>query len=139
MTDPTEINFDGWIVRVRSGELLHDGQTQRLPQQPLRVLLELLAQPGQVVTRERLVQVLWPKGVVDFDNNLNSIVRKLRVALEDDSETPRYIETLPRIDYRFWDHFDARLGYLFIAGSQNSVVGQYKDNDEVFFWLRYLL
>ena len=99
MTDPTEINFDGWIVRVRSGELLHDGQTQRLPQQPLRVLLELLAQPGQVVTRERLVQVLWPKGVVDFDNNLNSIVRKLRVALEDDSETPRYIETLPRIGY----------------------------------------
>ena len=108
MTDPTEINFDGWIVRVRSGELLHDGQTQRLPQQPLRVLLELLAQPGQVVTRERLVQVLWPKGVVDFDNNLNSIVRKLRVALEDDSETPRYIETLPRIGYRFIGSVEAK-------------------------------
>jgi len=108
VTDPTEINFDGWIVRVRSGELLHDGQTQRLPQQPLRVLLELLAQPGQVVTRERLVQVLWPKGVVDFDNNLNSIVRKLRVALEDDSETPRYIETLPRIGYRFIGSVEAK-------------------------------
>jgi len=50
-----------------------------------------------------------------------------------------YTMLMPRIDYRFWDHFDARLGYLFIAGSQNSVVGQYKDNDEVFFWLRYLL
>ena len=46
---------------------------------------------------------------------------------------------MPRIDYRFWEHFDARVGYLFIAGSQNSVIGQYKDNDEVFFWLRYLL
>ena len=101
MTDTAEINFDGWTVRTRSGELLRNGQTQRLPQQPLRVLLELVGQPGQVVTRERLVQVLWPKGVVDFDNNLNSIVRKLRVALEDDSETPRYIETLPRIGYRF--------------------------------------
>jgi DNA-binding winged helix-turn-helix (wHTH) protein/tetratricopeptide (TPR) repeat protein len=101
VTDAADITFDGWTVRPRSGELLRNGQTQRLPQQPLRVLLELLEQPGQVVTRERLVQALWPKGVVDFDNNLNSIVRKLRVALEDDSETPRYIETLPRIGYRF--------------------------------------
>ena len=101
VTDATEIRFDDWELRPGSGELLRDGRTQRLPQQPLRVLVELLEHPGQVVTRERLVQVLWPKGVVDFDNNLNSIVRKLRVALEDDSETPRYIETLPRIGYRF--------------------------------------
>lgn len=101
MTDTTEIKFDEWTVRPDSGELVRDGQTQRLPQQPLRVLLELLAHPGEVVTRERLVQLLWPKGVVDFENNLNSIVRKLRVALEDDSETPRYVETLPRIGYRF--------------------------------------
>jgi DNA-binding winged helix-turn-helix (wHTH) protein/tetratricopeptide (TPR) repeat protein len=99
--DVTEIRFDDWAFRPASGELLRDGRTQRLPQQPLRVLVELLEHRGQVVTRERLVQVLWPKGVVDFDNNLNSIVRKLRVALEDDSETPRYIETLPRIGYRF--------------------------------------
>ena len=97
MTDATEIKFDDWTVRPDSGELLRNGQAQRLPQKPLRVLLELLAHPGEVVTRERLVQVLWPKGVVDFDNNLNSIVRKLRVALDDDSETPRYVETLPRI------------------------------------------
>ena len=85
----------------RSGELLRDGSTQRLPQQPLRVLVELLEHPGEVVTRERMVQLLWPKGVVDFDNSLNAVVHKLRVALKDDSETPRYIETLPRIGYRF--------------------------------------
>ena len=101
MTDATEFHFDGWTLRTRSGELVRDGNTQRLPQQPLRVLIELLAHPGEVVTRERLVQVLWPKGVVDFDNSLNVVVRKLRVALKDDSETPRYIETLPRIGYRF--------------------------------------
>ena len=71
------------------------------------MLLELLAHPGEVVTRERLVQLLWPQGVVDFDNNLNSIVRKLRVALEDDSETPRYVETLPRIGYRFIGALDS--------------------------------
>ena len=101
VTDATEIRFDGWELRARSGELVRDGKLQRLPQQPLRVLVELLAHPGEVVTRERLVQVLWPKGVVDFDNSLNAVVRKLRAVLGDDSETPRYIETLPRIGYRF--------------------------------------
>ena len=45
--------------------------------------------------------MLWPKGVVDFDNSLNAVIRKLRAVLGDDSETPRYIETLPRIGYRF--------------------------------------
>ena len=107
MTDATEIHFDGWTLRTRSGELVRDGNVQRLPQQPLRVLVELLEHPGDVVTRERLVEVLWPKGVVDFDNSLNAVVRKLRVVLGDDSETPRYIETLPRIGYRFVGKLDA--------------------------------
>lgn len=101
MTDAKDIHFDGWVLRPSSGELLRDGATQRLAQQPLRMLVELLEHPGEVVTRERLVQVLWPKGVVDFDNSLNAVVRKLRVVLQDDSDTPRYIETLPRIGYRF--------------------------------------
>jgi DNA-binding winged helix-turn-helix (wHTH) protein/tetratricopeptide (TPR) repeat protein len=101
VTEPKDIHFDGWVLRPSSGELLRDGTTQRLAQQPLRMLVELLEHPGEVVTRERLVQVLWPKGIVDFDNSLNAVVRKLRVALSDDSETPRYVETLPRIGYRF--------------------------------------
>lgn len=50
-----------------------------------------------------------------------------------------YTLLMPRVDYRFWGRFDARVGYLFIAGSQNTVIGQYKDNDEAFVWLRYLL
>jgi DNA-binding winged helix-turn-helix (wHTH) protein len=101
VTETTEFHFDGWTLHSRSGELARDGNVQRLPQQPLRVLVELLAHPGEVVTRERLVEVLWPRGVVDFDNSLNAVMRKLRVVLGDDSETPRYIETLPRIGYRF--------------------------------------
>ena len=101
VTEAKDIHFDGWVLRPSSGELLRDGTLQRLSQQPLRMLVELLEHPGEVVTRERLVQVLWPKGIVDFDNSLNAVVRKLRVALSDDSETPRYIETLPRIGYRF--------------------------------------
>jgi DNA-binding winged helix-turn-helix (wHTH) protein/tetratricopeptide (TPR) repeat protein len=101
VTDPTEFHFNGWTLRARSGELARAGSVQRLPQQPLRVLVEMLEHPGEVVTRERLVQVLWPKGVVDFDNSLNAVIRKLRALLGDDSERPRYIETLPRIGYRF--------------------------------------
>jgi DNA-binding winged helix-turn-helix (wHTH) protein/Flp pilus assembly protein TadD len=101
VTVPTEIQFDGWTLHTRSGELLHDGNTHRLAQQPLRVLIELLEHSGEVVIRERLVELLWPKGVVDFDNSLNAVIRKLRVVLKDESETPRYIETLPRIGYRF--------------------------------------
>jgi len=101
VTETSDFHFDGWTLHARSGELARDGNVLRLPQQPLRVLVELLSHPGEVVTRERLVEVLWPKGVVDFDNSLNAVIRKLRASLSDDSETPRYIETLPRIGYRF--------------------------------------
>ena len=54
-----------------------------------------------MVTRDQLVKVLWPAGIVDFDNGLNVAMRKLRVALDDVGDTPRYIETLPRVGYRF--------------------------------------
>ena len=101
MTDATHIRFDGWTLVRGSGELMRDGRTQRLAPQPLATLLELLDHAGEVVTREALVKILWPKGIVDFDNSLNAVMRKLRVVLGDDSGTPRYIETLPRIGYRF--------------------------------------
>lgn len=101
MTDATHIRFDGWTLNRGSGELTRDGRSQRLAPQPLATLLELVDHAGEVVTRETLVKILWPKGIVDFDNSLNAVVRKLRVMLGEDSETPRYIETLPRIGYRF--------------------------------------
>jgi DNA-binding winged helix-turn-helix (wHTH) protein/tetratricopeptide (TPR) repeat protein len=107
MIERTEFSFDGWTLKVSSGELLREGMKQRLAQQPLRMLVELLAHAGDVVTRERMVEVLWPKGIVDFDNSLNAVVRKLRVALGDESDAPRYIETLPRIGYRFIGVLDA--------------------------------
>lgn len=100
-----EYSFDGWTLRAASGELVRDGAAQRLTQQPLRILIELLEHPGEVVTRERLIELLWPSGVLDYDNGLNVAVRKLRVALSDDTGTPRYIETLPRIGYRFIGKF----------------------------------
>jgi DNA-binding winged helix-turn-helix (wHTH) protein/tetratricopeptide (TPR) repeat protein len=97
----TDIQFDGWTVNRVSGEIARDGNASRLAQQPLRVLLELYDRAGQVVTREQLVKALWPGGIVDFDNGLNGAVRKLRVALDDVGDTPKYIETLPRVGYRY--------------------------------------
>ena len=110
MTDAATYRFDGWTLDRASGELARDGKAQRLAPQPLAMLIALLDRAGDVVTREALVQVLWPSGIVDFDNSLNAVVRRLRVALGDDSEVPRYIETLPRIGYRFVGKLDAIAG-----------------------------
>jgi DNA-binding winged helix-turn-helix (wHTH) protein/tetratricopeptide (TPR) repeat protein len=107
MSPSRKVNFDGWTLRMDVGELTKDGQRVRLQDQPLQVLDELLAHPGEIVTREQLIARLWPKGVVDFDTGLNSAVRKLRVALQDEAETPRYIETVPRKGYRFIGAIDA--------------------------------
>ena len=96
-----KFHFDGWVLDPESGDLERSGTRIRLQEQPALVLRELVAHAGSVVTRERLIGVLWPKGVVDFDTGLNTAIRKLRSALGDTTETPRYIETLPRRGYRF--------------------------------------
>jgi TolB-like protein/DNA-binding winged helix-turn-helix (wHTH) protein/tetratricopeptide (TPR) repeat protein len=96
-----EIRFDGWFVDFASGDITKDGHTHRLQDQPLQILDELTLRRGEVVTREQLIARLWPTGVVEFDTGLNTAIRKLRSALGDDADTPRYIETLPRKGYRF--------------------------------------
>src|SRR6516165_257931 len=96
-----KLHFDGWVLDPESGDLERGGARIRLQEQPVQVLRELIAHAGSVVPREQLIALLWPKGVVDFDTGLNTVVRKLRSALGDTSETPRYIETLPRRGYRF--------------------------------------
>jgi TolB-like protein/DNA-binding winged helix-turn-helix (wHTH) protein/Tfp pilus assembly protein PilF len=101
MSSPEDIRFDGWVLRRRPLELFRGEHRVRLQNQPLRVLEELLTRPGELVTREQLVARLWPKRVVDFDSSLNAAVRRLRAAMEDEAETPKYIETVPRQGYRF--------------------------------------
>lgn len=100
-TTPAEYRFDGWTLRRASGELIRDGRRVRLQDHPLQVLEALLARPCEVVTREELIARLWPGRVVDFETGLNSSVRRLRAALGDEADTPRYIETVPRRGYRF--------------------------------------
>lgn len=85
-----------------SGELRRHGLKIRLPDQSFQILRVLLSRPGDVVTREELRQVLWtPDTFVDFEVGLNSAIRKLREALDDSADNPRFIETLPRRGYRF--------------------------------------
>jgi TolB-like protein/DNA-binding winged helix-turn-helix (wHTH) protein/Tfp pilus assembly protein PilF len=89
-------------VDAGSGELRHDGQITKLQDKPLRVLLALLMAPGRVITREELRRHLWSADTfVEFDDGLNHAVRKLREALGDSADKPRFIETLPRHGYRF--------------------------------------
>jgi TolB-like protein/DNA-binding winged helix-turn-helix (wHTH) protein len=101
MSLDTPIQFGEWTLYPREGELERGGERQRLQDLPLRILVELVCHPGQLVTREQLIAKLWPKGVVEFESGLNTAVSKLRATLGDSAETPRYIETIPRKGYRF--------------------------------------
>ena len=101
-TPSHRIHFGKFEVEPESGELFKDGRPIRLQGQPIQILLMLLENPGRVVTREELQQRLWPKDTfVDFDHSLNAAIQRLREALSDSADTPRYIETLPRRGYRF--------------------------------------
>ncbi len=94
--------FSSFELDLRAGELRKHGLRIKLQDQPLQILALLLEKPGEVVTREQLRDRLWPADTfVDFDHSLNSAVKKLRQALSDDPDVPRFIETLPRRGYRF--------------------------------------
>jgi DNA-binding winged helix-turn-helix (wHTH) protein/tetratricopeptide (TPR) repeat protein len=84
------------------GVLSRNGTKVKIQEQPFRLLLLLLERPGEIVTREEFRRRLWPDGTyVDFDGSLNVILKRLRAAIDDDPENPRFIETIPRRGYRF--------------------------------------
>src|SRR5437016_560197 len=102
-SERTEIlRFGVFEVDVRAGELRKQGVRIKLQEQPFHVLTVLLQRPDEVVTREELRSENWPADTfVDFDNSLNTAINKLREALGDSADNPRFIETLPRRGYRF--------------------------------------
>src|SRR5947208_16737849 len=93
---PQVVRFGVFEVDLRAGELRKKGVRVRLQEQPLQVLAVLLEQPGHVVTREELKQKLWAGTIVDFDHSINTTINKLREALGDSADTPRFIQPLPR-------------------------------------------
>jgi Tol biopolymer transport system component/DNA-binding winged helix-turn-helix (wHTH) protein len=100
--NPGVIRFGLFELDLDSRELRKSGVRIKLQEQPFLILAQLVERPGAIVTREELKKKLWPGDTfVDFDISLNSAVKKLRLALNDDSENPRFVETLYRRGYRF--------------------------------------
>jgi Tol biopolymer transport system component/DNA-binding winged helix-turn-helix (wHTH) protein len=96
------IEFDRFELDLRSGELRKSGRRVRLQAQPFQLLAMLLEHAGEVVTREEVCRNLWPNDTfVDFDHSLSTAINKIREALGDSAENPKYIETLPKRGYRF--------------------------------------
>jgi DNA-binding winged helix-turn-helix (wHTH) protein/Tol biopolymer transport system component len=96
------IRFGVFELDLKASQLTKKGAKLRLPQQPLQLLAVLLERPGETFTRDELRSRLWSSDVfVDFDHGLNKSIQKLRDALGDSAASPRYIETIPRVGYRF--------------------------------------
>jgi TolB-like protein/DNA-binding winged helix-turn-helix (wHTH) protein len=114
---PLNLKFGVFEADLRTGELTRLGRRIRLQEQPFQLLAMLLENPGVLVTREELHLKLWPETTVDFDHGLNKAISKIREALGDSAENPRFIETV------------ARRGYKFLADV--TVVGDDQTNSEI--------
>src|SRR6476660_1082482 len=96
------VRFGKFEADLQTGELHKNGVRVPLQGQPFQVCAILLSHPGELVTREELRQQVWPQDTfVDFDQALNTAITKIRTALGDDADNPRFVETLPRRGYRF--------------------------------------
>jgi Tol biopolymer transport system component/DNA-binding winged helix-turn-helix (wHTH) protein len=100
---PGLVRFEGFHLDLRAGELRPDaGKILRLPEQPFRILTMLLERPGEVLTREDIRKKLWPNNtIVEFEHSISAAMNRLRQALGDSADHPRYIETLARRGYRW--------------------------------------
>jgi TolB-like protein len=117
------VRFGSFEMDDIAGELSKDGAKIRLQEQPFQILQILLERPGEVVTREELRKRVWPSDTfVDFDHGINNAIKRLREALGDTAETPRFIETIPRRGYRFLaalDSKDERIPSLVVLPLEN--------------------
>ena len=120
--------FGPFELDPAQGRLLRSGSQVKLQDLPLRLLAQLVERPGQIVTREEVRQRLWPQDTfVEFDNSLGVAVRKLREALRDDADAPRYVETVPRRGYRFVAPVSVQGG----DGAADSDTGPERDASDV--------
>jgi len=116
------VRFGAFEVDLKAGELRKDGLKIKLQEQPFQVLAMLLRRPGDVVTREELQRAVWPADTfVDFDRGLNKAINKVREALGDSADNPRFVETLPRRGYRFIAPVDVRAGLVPALPSADAV------------------
>jgi len=121
-TQPAPIyRFGIFEVDLRTGELRRNGVKLKIQEQSLQVLAMLLAEPGALVTREELRNRLWSADTfVDFDHSINAAIKRLREVLSDETENPRFIETLPRRGYRFIAPVDPQTGAMVTRVAEHS-------------------
>src|SRR5437762_5232906 len=100
---PSRVRFEGFELDLRTAELCHDsGKVIRLPEQPFQILTMLLESAGEVVSREEIRKRLWPNDtIVEFEHSISAAMRRVREALNDSADNPRFVETLARRGYRF--------------------------------------
>ena len=99
---PARLRFDGFEIDLRTRELRKDGRVVKLQDQPIKLLTLLASRAGELVTRTEIEKALWGDDeFVEFEHGINTAMRKIREALGDSLESPRFIETLPRKGYRF--------------------------------------
>jgi DNA-binding winged helix-turn-helix (wHTH) protein len=97
-----KVRFEAFEFDLSTGELHKSGRPIRLQGQPARLLSLLASRPRELVTRAEIQSTLWPDGrFVEFEHAINTAIKKVREALEDDPESPRFVETLPKLGYRF--------------------------------------
>src|SRR5688572_13916291 len=102
LQNTSRLRFGLFELDLSTAELLKNGRRVRLQDQPARLLILLASRPGELVTRTEIQTTLWEEGrFVEFDHAVNTAIKKVREALDDDSENPKIIETLPRKGYRF--------------------------------------
>jgi Tol biopolymer transport system component/DNA-binding winged helix-turn-helix (wHTH) protein len=119
------IRFGAFEVDLAAGELRKNGLKIRLQEQPLRVLALLLERPGEVLSRDEIREKLWSSDTfVEFEHSLNTAVNRLRAALGDSADHPRYIETLPRRGYRFIAPVDAAENQRIELGDDTSAADE---------------
>lgn len=127
-TLPRIIRFGQFKCDVCTGELHKDGVRVRLPDQPFRLLTTLLERPGELVTRKELQEQLWPnQSYGDFNDGLNTAVNKLRQALNDRADNPRFIQTIPRRGYRFTEPVEVILADPVPTGHENGSPPAHED------------
>jgi DNA-binding winged helix-turn-helix (wHTH) protein len=104
------VRFGAFEVSFESRELRKHGMRIQLEEKPFQILESLIESAGQVVKRETLCEKLWPNTYVAFDHSLNTAINKLRSVLGDFAQSPRFIETRPRLGYRFVAPVERRNG-----------------------------
>jgi len=100
-TLPVRVRLAGFELDLRAGELRQGSQTVRLQEKSFRVLQILIEHKGELVTRDEIQKKLWPNDtVVDFEHGINSAIKRLRTALGDSAESPKFVETVAGLGYR---------------------------------------